>query len=253
MTWASFKLNTVSPLIHRARFAKLDLLRVLHGSHKTVPTKYGDIVVYTPNAKCFMRARSMLRKEPETTAWIDGFQAGDVYWDIGANIGQFALYAAAKPELTVLAFEPSLESIACLTRSIALNRMAAQAYCLGFDDVTACSRQRSTRMYQAGYSGTTIDESQRNDSQAVLSFTIDDFIEMFNPPFPNHIKIDTDGHETKILTGAKKTLADPRIRSICIEIGDRSPEPARILQAAGFMLEPSSETAKENRIFERPR
>jgi FkbM family methyltransferase len=251
--WPAFKADVVSPLIHKLRFAKLDVLRRLHGSRKSVDTPHGAITVYAPNAKCFMRARGVLTKEPETTAWIDGFKAGDVYWDIGANIGQFALYAGANRNLTVLAFEPSHESLATLSHSIVLNQMQVQAYCMGFNDKTTCSRFE-LKTTEAGFATGKIGAAARAYSQAVLAFAIDDFIEQLNPPFPNHIKIDTDGHETKILTGAKKTLADPRLRSVCIELGDgRSQEPVTILQNAGFELDRSSEKAKMNRIFRRQR
>ena len=32
---------------------------------------------------------------------------GSCFWDIGANVGLFSLYAALRPKIDVLAFEPS--------------------------------------------------------------------------------------------------------------------------------------------------
>jgi hypothetical protein len=54
--------------------------------------------------------------------------------------------------------------------------------------------------------------------QGAVGYAIDDFIATFNPPFPNHLKIDVDGIEGRIVAGAKKTLADPRLRSLSIEL-----------------------------------
>src|SRR5688572_16327185 len=40
------------------------------------------------------RAASLFDKQPATIAWIDAFPAGSVFWDIGANVGVYSLYAA---------------------------------------------------------------------------------------------------------------------------------------------------------------
>jgi hypothetical protein len=43
----------------------------------------------------YRRAVSMFTKEPETIAWIDEYvKEGDVFYDVGANIGNYSLYAA---------------------------------------------------------------------------------------------------------------------------------------------------------------
>jgi hypothetical protein len=43
-------------------------------------------------------------------------------------------------------------------------------------------------------------------------------VRKFNPLFPNHIKIDVDGIEGKIIKGAEKTLSDKRVKSILVEL-----------------------------------
>ena len=54
--------------------------------------------------------------------------------------------------------------------------------------------------------------------QGMIGYSIDDFLLAFAPPFPNHIKIDVDGIEPLIVGGAGKTLADPRLKSVSVEI-----------------------------------
>ena len=45
-------------------------------------------------------------KEPETAAWIDNHvQDGDVFWDVGANVGTYGLMAASRGA-KVLMIEP---------------------------------------------------------------------------------------------------------------------------------------------------
>jgi ribosomal protein L11 methylase PrmA len=63
-------------------------------------------------------------KEPDTLDWIDThFKPGDTVYDIGANIGQYALYAAKRlnNDVVILAFEPEALNFAKLNRNIVLN------------------------------------------------------------------------------------------------------------------------------------
>ncbi len=51
-------------------------------------THHGRSLVFEgPNQICLDRARTVLTKEPGTIAWIDGFAPGEVFWDVGANVG----------------------------------------------------------------------------------------------------------------------------------------------------------------------
>ena len=44
---------------------------------------------------------------------------------------------------------------------------------------------------------------------------LDDLIEYGNMPVPTRIKIDVDGFEHKVIEGAKKTLNNPSLKSLC--------------------------------------
>src|SRR2546430_8849931 len=54
------------------------------------------------------RAETYASKEPETIAWLtEELREGDVFFDVGANIGLYSLYAAKlRPSCRVYAFEP---------------------------------------------------------------------------------------------------------------------------------------------------
>jgi hypothetical protein len=47
---------------------------------------------------------------------------------------------------------------------------------------------------------------------------MDTLVNQYELPFPNHIKIDVDGNEHKIIEGMGDILLDPRLRTIAIEI-----------------------------------
>ena len=71
-----------------------------------------------------IRFSQLERSEPDTIAWIDNFTNDPiVFWDIGANMGVYSLYAALRPNVQVLAFEPGAASYWALNRNIELNGM----------------------------------------------------------------------------------------------------------------------------------
>jgi hypothetical protein len=71
--------------------------------------------------------------------------------------------------------------------------------------------------------------------------------------FPSHIKIDVDGNDHLVLAGARRTLADPRLKSVLVELvgGERYAKGMELLLAAGLRLDTKSASARINRIFRR--
>jgi FkbM family methyltransferase len=198
-----------------------------------VATPRGAVAFHCLGNTALWRAQTLLTKEPETLEWIDRFADGDVYWDIGANVGMYALYAAIGRKVRVLAFEPSAANYFLLNRNIELNDLAdwMQAYCLAFSDGTRIDtlNMQNTDLGGALSSfGSTVDESGQTFvpvfRQGSIGYSVDQFVERFAPPFPNHIKIDVDGIEDRIVAAAAATLRDARLRSLSIELDDARPD-----------------------------
>ena len=82
---------------------------------------------FTPNEIIQYRIETYFSKEPETLEWIDNFIEKEnlIFWDIGANIGLYSIYAATKHnKLKAFAFEPSTNNLAILTRNIHINDLS---------------------------------------------------------------------------------------------------------------------------------
>jgi FkbM family methyltransferase len=189
-------------------------------------TDFGAINLFCLGKIPEWRAQTMLTKEPETIEWINNFSDVDVFWDIGANIGLYSLYAAKK-NIAVMSFEPSPGNYYLLNRNIEINKMdnRISALCIAFNDTTRLDLfyMVNTELGGALHSfAESIDWKgepfKASFKQAMLGFSVDDFVRQFNPLFPNHIKIDVDGIENKIINGAKHTLSDKRVKSILIEL-----------------------------------
>lgn len=202
--------------------------------------------------------------EPETLAWIDGFRPGDVFWDIGANIGLYALYAALGRDVRVLAFEPSGWNFGVLVEHIELNRLGDRVspFCVALGDRNGIGELFMSQT-GAGHGGNTLDAAQNQFEsftpafrQAVLAFSIDGFRATYDLPAPTHVKIDVDGIEGEIVAGAAATL--PHVSSILIEVQGRvageglAPLEAR-LAAAGLVEDVPFRTrgSGRNRLYRR--
>jgi len=194
---------------------------------ETVTTPRGPIKFYCLGALPLWRARTLFTKEPETIEWIDSFAEGDVLWDIGANVGIYSLYAAVHRHIRVVAFEPSAGNYYLLNRNIELNGIddRVEAYCIALSDESGI-RALNMQMTELGGAlssfGEPVDSFGKRFTpgfrQGMIGYTIDGFVGAFDPPFPNHVKIDVDGIEDRIIAGAAKALADPRLKSLSVEL-----------------------------------
>jgi len=174
-----------------------------------------------------------------------------VFWDVGANVGVYSLYAAARRDATTLAFEPHAANYHLLNRNIRLSQLAGkvQAFCTAFAERTTIgalnspSEEMGVGLSHFGRAGERSRYSQGGRavlSQAMLGFSLDDFVRWFDPAFPNHLKIDVDDLEAPILRGGRETLRDERLRSLVVELSltqvDETAKAIALLNEAGFEL-----------------
>lgn len=189
------------------------------------------------------------KKEPETVSWIEEtFQAGDVFYDIGANVGAYTLIAAAHwgRNLRIVAIEPSAINFSRLVRNLILNRCPEQVVPLPV--ALAKGTKISPFHYQNLDSGGALHALGRPlDHQGApfqpvgtvpaLTFDLDTLIKLFQLPAPHHIKLDVDGTEYDILQGAQQTLRT--VRTILVELEQKHPDSAPIrvwLEQFGFKM-----------------
>ena len=124
------------------------------------------------------------------------------------------------------------------------------SYCIALCDETRLAEfHMSNTLIGAAYSsfGEALDphgkEFTASYRQAMVGYTIDEFVASFAPPFPNHLKIDVDGIEDKVIEGARETLSDKRVRSVLVELDEsreNHSETIRILRSAGLQMREKS-------------
>src|SRR5437660_1506562 len=113
---------------------------------------------------CQWRVQTLFTKEPGTIDWIESFAPGEVFVDVGANIGIYSLYAGVAAGAEVYAFEPESQNYAELYRNILLNQAhrSITAYCAAIGDQPVQVSSLLLRDFATGYSFHDFGEPSRN-------------------------------------------------------------------------------------------
>jgi FkbM family methyltransferase len=228
----------------------------------TIDTSAGPLVFAGASVRALHDAHGFDRDEPETVAWIEGMAATDVLWDIGANVGLYAIFAA-KRGVRVLAFEPAASTMAALTRNIELNGVSDKvaAYGVALSDQTkldalymdSARTEAGHAVHSFGTRRTVAGSIEGGFQQATIGFTADDFVRLFQAPKPTHVKLDVDGIEAEILRGAAGLMREG-VRELMVEIyDDMNPAQAKDIRDAvaslGFIEKPTSHPEGRNKLF----
>ncbi len=163
-------------------------------------------------------------KEPETIAWIDSFEPGTVFYDIGANVGVYSLYAASLNRgIRIYAFEPHEANNTTLHFNRDYNRFGMQPEGHTLITIIKCAMGDRVGMgsmdvpdRSSGATGAQMRESMHIGD--VPFETIDHFAELWPPP--DYVKIDIDGQEEAVVEGMINTV--DRISSILVEVSSKS-------------------------------
>jgi FkbM family methyltransferase len=179
----------------------------------------------------FYRCLKLFTKEPGTAEWIvKSLHSGEVFYDIGANIGVYSILAASRTgnKGRVYAFEPHGANFARLVNNISVNNLQNVvmpcSFALhdkeGFFHFNYTSSAAATSNSQlSNEPNAAQSEGEVQVSELKFATSIDRLIERHELKAPDHIKIDVDGNEHLILQGMSRLLAgEHRPKSLQIEM-----------------------------------
>lgn len=197
----------------------------------------GDVLYVTPNKQCDLRVRSFFDKEPDTIAWISELNPGEVFVDVGANVGMYSLWAAKTTGARVFAFEPESQNFALLCQNILINRCDVMAYPLAVSDSTRIARTAPLYLSQFAPGGSchTLGESVDFKGrpmkpafvQGTCAVSLDGLWQDDAILPPDFIKIDVDGLEPAVIRGAPHCLENAR--SVLVELDINRPTHAAVI------------------------
>ena len=153
--------------------------------------------------------------------WLQtNLRPSDVLWDIGANIGAVTLVAARHCQ-RVVAFEPERRALDLLTRHVNAN---------GMSNVTVVPRALADTtgtavLYQGPANnlgmGSLTPHVTNGDHQAVTAsvptLKADDFVREHPGLRPTILKLDVEGAEDLVLSGATELLHSDTLRAVVFE------------------------------------
>ena len=242
-------------------FKRDHFLTIIHDNvqkklYNSVKIRDRNIKFFCPSKKSLMRVKTFYTKEPETLKWIESFetinQSKIIFWDIGANMGLYSIYASLiHPNIDVISFEPSTSNTRLLSRNISINSLfnRIRIFPLALNDKKNIFSLFNETDFQEGGAistfdkninsiGAKLDESLVENKYKLFGTTIDYLIDNELIEAPNYIKIDVDGIEHLILKGASKLMDRDGLKELLIEMNPTNTEQTefiyRLFKEKGF-------------------
>ncbi|EWS66207.1 methyltransferase, FkbM family [Hydrogenophaga sp. T4] len=177
--------------------------------------------------------------EPSDMGFVlHSLRPGDLFADIGANIGSYTILASQTGANTI-SFEPIPSTYNRLRQNIALNGVGdfTEARCEGI------SSEAGTLTFTSNFDTTNhVFRGKEAGSTPKCEVSVTTLDTACKDRTPKVIKIDVEGYESEVLKGAKKTLQSPDLLAVIIEIngngaayGVKDEDLALQLQAYGFI------------------
>ncbi|MFB9236899.1 FkbM family methyltransferase [Plantactinospora siamensis] len=184
---------------------------------------------------------------PEMHAWRRLLRPGDLFVDVGSNVGTYALWAA-ESGTTVVAVEPDRQAAEELRRNVGLNGYPIE--------VLECALAAEPGTLRLTSGNDTMNHLVLGDGHGhghggtpVPVRTLD---EVLGDRVAAGVKIDVEGAERLVLEGARAALADRRITVLQLEwnrmservLGESREPVARLLAEYGYRLTRPDETGQ---------
>jgi len=213
---------------------------VLGGNGHGLRVRFGE--------SALTRAVSTLERDVEETI-LAHLHAGDVFYDVGANIGWYSMLAARAvgPSGGVLAFEPSVLNAAYVQQNAAVNHFAnVTVICAALTDrdgwVSFLDKGNMQSRLDKDDFDAQAERRARKDQKVkgnrpVPATTLDSWLAQTGQPPPTLVKIDVEGGELGALRGMAQTL-EQHGPTLVIELHNTALVVADFLDTVGYRHAP---------------
>lgn len=145
---------------------------------------------------------------------LHALRPGDLFIDIGANIGSYTILAAGVCGASVIAVEPVPCTFNHLLDNIRLNNLESLV-------VTKCiaigAHSGTLRFSEALDTLNHVLSGDENNSSDAISVTVDTLDAVLAGRDPTIIKIDVEGYESEVFKGATETLQSDKLLAVLME------------------------------------
>jgi len=176
--------------------------------------------VLRPLQRMIRKLRGDGYEESFERALLTGISAGDIVWDIGANVGLYTrkFSELAGPHGKIVAFEPGPQTFVTLRANVA---GCANVVCqqVALSDFTGEADFHITSEENSPVNGLARRDGIPVSSVQIVKVSTGDAFVTSNPQLaPNKLKIDVEGFEYEVLKGMETTLRSPSLRGVFIEV-----------------------------------
>lgn len=184
--------------------------------------------------------------EPAGMAFLLHFlRPGDLFVDVGANLGTYTVLASGAVKAHSIAVEPVPATFNRLLDHIHLNRLGdlVEARPVGASSSPGELRFTSDQ----GPMNTITSDVTRGNTIVCKTDTLDNIVGQRDPAL---IKVDVEGHDAEALAGAADLLLRPTLKALIVEVFE-APEIIRMLTDKGFQMYSYSPDTRETSPVQR--
>ena len=223
----------------------------IRGTPQSIVRSLGDGVrlhLYGDSKLCEMLYFDQF--EPETRCFLDAYlRPGDVFLDIGANVG---LYTVAAARIVggggeIHAFEPCSQTFSRLEKNVRLNALPrVSCHRLALSDTNAEAQLSIAKDgFDAWNSLGKPYMGEDGGQETVQTVTLDSFVAQHRLAGRiTAMKIDVEGWENQVLAGAEQLLSAENAPVLCVEFTEQAAQLAgsscdalyRTLEKFGFQM-----------------
>jgi FkbM family methyltransferase len=215
---------------------------------RRLPGKFQNLLIYvSPEASLRYWLPNLASVDPMLFDMaLELVKAGQVVWDIGANVGLFSFCASALagPSGSVLAIEPDFWLAHLLTRSargLSQHRLTAAPVSVVCAAVAEHTSVRELQIAERGRAANHLAQIQGSTqsggsrySQQTVTVSLDFLLEHFPPP--SVLKIDAEAAEIEVLSGSAKLLRTVRPIIWCEVSPENSQAVGDLLRERGYEI-----------------
>lgn len=168
----------------------------------------------------YRRTKDFVGEKAVLADFLDELSPGDVFYDIGANIGLYSCFALgqlSEGEGQVIAFEPHPQTADRLRTNLSINSDQYDVYEYALAD--SSDKMNLSSPVGKDRPGTyQLQDTEEDDGISVEVIRGDDLRKRASIPVPTILKIDVEGAELDVIDGLAETLSQESCRLVYVEI-----------------------------------
>lgn len=144
---------------------------------------------------------------------MHSLRSGDLFVDVGANIGSYSILAA-RGGAEVIAIEPIPSTFQALRRNVVLNEFGDRIQALNI----GLGKEAGELRFTADRDTVNHVLAEGEIVEKVVTVPIRRLDDVLDGRVPVLMKIDVEGFETEVIAGAQKTLSSPVLQAVIMEL-----------------------------------